>query len=36
MDKHQGRLSSMSRRLNNPFAISAIGTIGEFVRFVPF
>lgn len=32
-DLHQGRLSAMSRRLNNLFAFSAIGTTGQFVRF---
>ncbi|KAF3405665.1 ATP-dependent DNA helicase PIF1 [Penicillium rolfsii] len=33
LDRYQGRLSSMSRRLNNLFAFSAIGTTGQFVRF---
>jgi hypothetical protein len=33
LDLHQGRVSQMSRRLNNLFAFSAIGTTG---RFVPF
>lgn len=33
LDRYQGRLSSMSRRLNNRFAFSAIGTTGQFVRF---
>ncbi|KAF7113861.1 hypothetical protein CNMCM5793_004916 [Aspergillus hiratsukae] len=33
LDLYQGRVSQMSRRLNNLFAFSAIGTTG---RFVPF
>lgn len=32
LDRYHGRLSSMSRRLNNLFAFSAIGTTGQFVR----
>ncbi|KAB8235605.1 uncharacterized protein BDW43DRAFT_308941 [Aspergillus alliaceus] len=31
--RYEGQLSRMSRRLNNLFAFSAIGTTG---RFVPF
>ncbi|KAJ5966636.1 hypothetical protein N7481_013350 [Penicillium waksmanii] len=33
LDQYQGRLSSMSRRLNDLFAFSAIGTTGQFVCF---
>ncbi|KAJ6003691.1 hypothetical protein N7522_006383 [Penicillium canescens] len=32
LDRYQGRVSAMSRRLNNLFAFSAIGTTGQFVR----
>ncbi|KAA8641994.1 hypothetical protein EYZ11_013482 [Aspergillus tanneri] len=33
LDQHQGHVSQISRRLNNLFAFSAIGTTG---RYVPF
>ncbi|KAJ6041223.1 uncharacterized protein N7446_010881 [Penicillium canescens] len=33
LDRYQGSVSAMSRRLNNLFAFSAIGTTGQFVRF---
>ncbi|KAJ6038801.1 hypothetical protein N7460_007518 [Penicillium canescens] len=33
LDRYQGRVSAMSRRLHNLFVFSAIGTTGQFVRF---
>lgn len=33
LDRYSGRLSALSRRVNNLFAFSAIGTTGRFVHF---
>jgi hypothetical protein len=33
LDRYSGRLSAISRRVNNLFAFSAIGTTGRFVQF---